>query len=137
MTTTQSSGQILKTDSLARVRTPQDRKQELLDEFDRSGLSGAKFAALVGVKYSTFAAWAAKRKRPHPGQSTPARMADPAAKVRWLEAVIDQAQGAAGKGSPLLLIHIGSGARMEIASAGQVELAAALLRALEKPAASC
>jgi hypothetical protein len=137
MTSTQSSGPILKTDSLARVRTPRDRKQELLGEFDRSGLSGVKFAALVGVKYSTFAAWAAKRKRSHPGKATPARLADPAAQVRWLEAVIDQAQGPTGKGSPVLLIHFGSGARMEIVDAGQVALAAALLQALEKPATSC
>ncbi len=45
-TPTQRSGQILKTDSLARVRTPPARKRELLEEFDRSGLSGAKFAGL-------------------------------------------------------------------------------------------
>jgi hypothetical protein len=137
MTSTQSSGQILKTDSLARVRASPERKRELLDEFDRSGLSGAKFAALVGVKYSTFAAWAAKRKRSHPGKATPAKVADPAAKVRWLEAVIDQAQGAAGKGSSALVIYFGSGARMEVSDARQVELAAAVLRALEQPAVPC
>jgi hypothetical protein len=33
------------------------RHKCLLDEFERGGLSGAKFAALAGVKYSTFAAW--------------------------------------------------------------------------------
>ena len=32
MATTLSSGQILKADSLARVRTPPDRRRELLDE---------------------------------------------------------------------------------------------------------
>jgi len=136
MTTTQSSGQILKTDSLARVRTPPDRQQELLDEFDRSGLSGAKFAALVGIKYSTFAAWAAKRKRSHPSRTTP-RAADPAAKVRWLEAVIGQAQGVAGKGSAGLMIHFGGGARVEISDARQVELVVVLLQALERPATAC
>ena len=56
MTSMQSSDQILKTDSLARVRTPPQRQRELLEEFERSGLSGSKFAALAGVKYSTFAA---------------------------------------------------------------------------------
>ncbi len=61
MTSTQSSGQIFKTDSLAWVRTPPDRQGELLGEFERSGLSGWKFASLVGLKYQTFAAWVAKR----------------------------------------------------------------------------
>ena len=63
MTSMESSGQILKTDSLARLRTAPERKRELLDEFERSGLSGSKFAALVGVKYSTFAGRATKRQR--------------------------------------------------------------------------
>lgn len=63
MTSTQSSGQILKTDSLARVRTAPERKRELLEKFERSGLSAVKFAALVGVKYPTFAAWTVRRKR--------------------------------------------------------------------------
>jgi hypothetical protein len=40
MTFTEGSDQILKTDSLARLRTPPERKQELLEEFERSGLSG-------------------------------------------------------------------------------------------------
>jgi hypothetical protein len=135
MTTTPSSGQILKTDSLARVRTPRERQRELLDEFERSGLSGAKFAELVGVKYSTFAVWAAKRKR-SPGGAT-SKVTDPAAKVRWLEAVIDQARGPGDPGSPVLRICFGSGARLEISDVRQVELAATLLQALEKPVTPC
>jgi hypothetical protein len=46
---------VLKTDVLGRVRTPGARRESLIQEFERSGLSGAKFAALVGVKYSIFA----------------------------------------------------------------------------------
>jgi hypothetical protein len=44
---------VLKTDVLGRVRTPAVRRESLLDEFERSGLSGQKFAALVGIKYPT------------------------------------------------------------------------------------
>jgi hypothetical protein len=44
---------VLKQDGLGRVRTPAVRREQLLEEFERSGLSGAKFAALTGVKYST------------------------------------------------------------------------------------
>ena len=39
------------------------RAEALLDEFERSGLSGPKFAALVGIKYQTFAAWSARRRK--------------------------------------------------------------------------
>ncbi len=48
---------VLKTDVLGRIQTPVARREELVDEFERSGLSGKKFTALVGVKYSTFANW--------------------------------------------------------------------------------
>lgn len=40
---------LLKTDVRGRVRTPVERREALLDEFERSGLGGPKFAALVGV----------------------------------------------------------------------------------------
>src|SRR5579863_2010215 len=102
MTSTQNSGQILKTDSLARVRTPPERKRELLEEFERSGLSGWKFASLVGVKYPTFAAWVAQRKREGQGEAPAKAEAATAAKVRWLEAVVDRGRHGDGKGSSML-----------------------------------
>jgi hypothetical protein len=39
---------LLKTDVLGRVRTPAARREQLLDEFERSGTSGQRFAELVG-----------------------------------------------------------------------------------------
>jgi hypothetical protein len=42
---------LLKTDVLGRVRTPVERREMLLDEFEKSGLSGKKFAAMTGVSY--------------------------------------------------------------------------------------
>jgi hypothetical protein len=137
MTSTQSADSIVKTDSLARVRTTPQRRQELLEEFGRSGLSGAKFAALVGVKYSTFAQWASKRKRARPSETASGAKVEGAAKVRWLEAVIEQAQGQADKKVSGLVVRLSGGACMEIEGLNQIELAAALLRALEKPLASC
>jgi len=132
MTSTQTSGQILKTDSLARVRTPPERKRELLEEFERSGLSGWKFASLVGIKYQTFAAWVAKRKRE--GQvATPAQAEAVGSKVRWLEAVMDQARAADGKSPAALTLQFAGGARAEVADLKQIQLAAALLRALDQP----
>jgi hypothetical protein len=50
MNTTATDEVILKTDVLGRVKTAPARREQLLDEFERSGLSGQKFAALAGVK---------------------------------------------------------------------------------------
>jgi hypothetical protein len=54
-----------------------------------------------------------------------------------VEAVLDQAQGQPGRNSPVLTVQLHGGARLEIGQLNQVELAAALLRALERPSASC
>ena len=43
-------GPLLKTDVLGRVKTPAARREQLLDEFARSGTSGQKFAELTGLK---------------------------------------------------------------------------------------
>jgi len=54
---------VLKQDVLRRVKTPKARREQLLDEFERSGLPGLKFAKLAGIKYQTFATWMQKRRR--------------------------------------------------------------------------
>ena len=40
---------MLKTDTLGRVRTPVERREALLDEFEGSGMSGVKFAEYFGI----------------------------------------------------------------------------------------
>jgi transposase-like protein len=50
-------------DRLGRVRTPRSRREELLAEYDRSGLSQAAFARRAGVRYPTFAHWVQQRRR--------------------------------------------------------------------------
>ena len=137
MTNTENEPPLLKTDTLDRVFTPPARRQQLLDEFERSGLSGAKFAALAGLKYQTFASWVQARRRQRGGTGPAKPPQDPAASVRWLEAVIDQAQGQSGGAGAALGVRLPGGAQLEIAHVGQVPLAAVLLAALEKPAASC
>ncbi|MGH7989146.1 MAG: hypothetical protein ACREDS_02985, partial [Limisphaerales bacterium] len=93
MNTTPTDEVVLKQDVLGRAKTPKARREELLDEFERSGLTGQKFAELVGIKYQTFATWAQKRRR--------ARGAYPAVKrpkqLRWLEAVVEPNLGLASK----------------------------------------
>jgi hypothetical protein len=120
-------GQVLKSDTLGRMRIPTERRKELLLEFDRSGLSGKKFAALVGVKYSTFAFWLQQRRR------KAASAAKPTDTVRWLEAVVEKAQDSGGKPGLALVVELPGGARLEIHDVRQAQLAAALLRSLESP----
>jgi hypothetical protein len=54
---------ILKRDVLGRVTISKERREALLDEFERSGLKGLPFARLVGVNYQSFASWIQKRRR--------------------------------------------------------------------------
>jgi hypothetical protein len=98
-----------------------------LEEFDRSGLSGKKFAEVTGLKYQTLATWLQKRRRA--GQPS-SQAADP---VRWLEAVVEQAQVSGGQHPTALVLMLPGGARVEISDAKQASLTASLLRALAKP----
>jgi hypothetical protein len=132
MTNMNENEPLLKTDVLGRVRTPKERREKLLDEFEQSGVSGSEFATLVGIKYQTFAWWVQGRKRERKQSlMAPQSTTDPAAKVRWLEAVVDKASAGAGKGRGVLTVQLPGRARLEIADATQAILAAALLRALE------
>jgi hypothetical protein len=134
--TDMKSGVVLKRDERGRVRTPRERREALLDEFEKSGVSGMQFARLVGIKYPTFAAWAQRRRQKRP--SDPKSSVPSVPKTRWLEAVLDQGKHPAGFGQSALVIHLPGGARMEVADAMQAALAAALLRSLEnKSALAC
>lgn len=120
--TTEAEEAVLKTDVLGRIRTPRERREKILDEFDGSGLSGRKFAELTGINY----------------QTAPKISTKPVSHVRWLEAVVEQKKLPAGSGQSILAVHLPGGARMEIADATQAALATALLWSLEnKPALSC
>src|SRR5436190_24035998 len=115
---------ILKADELGRVRTPPQRREQLLEEFERSGLTGMKYAALVGIKYPTFSSWLSKRRRDR----------DPTAKavkaehsMRWLEAVVEQAQNPGDPNHNGLVLELPGGARAQVGDVRQAVLAAALL----------
>jgi hypothetical protein len=92
-----------------------------------------KFAELAGIKYQTFAIWAQKRR--HQRGANPAAGAPLAAdQVRWLEAVVERAPGSVVKpDGPGLVLHLPGGARLEIGDMKQAIVAAALLRALQRP----
>ena len=101
-----------------------------MDEFDRSGLSAAKFAAVTGLKYSTFAAWVhRRRKQPAAAAKVAAKSADP---VRWLEAVVARAEPTGEPISAVVVLELPGGVRLAVADERQAALAARLVRALAK-----
>jgi hypothetical protein len=126
-------GEILKQDHRGRVRTPVAQREALLDEYERSSLSGVKFAAVVGVKYATFANWVQKRKKArqtgsaassHGAVATAPLRSGP---VRLFEAFAEVAGNGRGTG---LLVELPGGGRMHLESPVQLPLAAELLRLL-------
>lgn len=116
-TTPEEPAQILKTDARGRVRLPLEKQEALLDEFEKSGMSGQAFAQWAGVKYPTFAHWRQKRSKAALAKGTAAQP------MRWAEAVVAQAPAPAG----MLVIHLPGGVRVEAASGRQAaEFVAAL-----------
>jgi len=55
--------QLLNQDALGRVLITPERRDMLLEEYNRSGMSGIRFAQYVGIKYTTFAYWLKRRLR--------------------------------------------------------------------------
>jgi transposase len=60
--TPEESEEIFKRDKMGRVRVPRARREALLDEYERGGISALQFANYVGIKYSTLANWIQERR---------------------------------------------------------------------------
>lgn len=119
---------VLKQDAAGRVWTPPEQREAILDEFERSGLPAAQFAARVGVKYQTFATWVQKRRKVRDGANTSERQTPMVPRLEaWVEAtvggVVDNTGGA-------LVVDLPGGAHVEVSNEAQAKLVACLLRAL-------
>lgn len=137
MTSTSSQPKLLKQDARGRVRVSADRREALLDEFEKSGTSGAKFARLAGIKYATFAGWVQQRRRQRAKETEALpRLAEKAeggaGPLRLFEAVVESERttkretlGAAG-----LLVELPGGSRIRIESPVQMQMAAELVALL-------
>lgn len=135
---------ILKQDRRGRVQVPAVRREALLDEFEKSGASAARFAQLAGIKYATFAGWVLKRRRQRgepeknparsPGEASAAVVS--AGPVRLLEALVEdnRAGGSEAMGARGLLIELPGGSRMQVETPVQVRLAAELLAMIDQSA---
>ena len=124
-------GQILKRDSAGRVRTPRERREAILKEFDQSGMSGQKFAKWAGIKYTTFANWLQQRRKRAQAQApSGAEVTD---EVRWVEALVGNRPRRKAGAKPTavgLIVYGPGGVRIEIHEEKQVDWAAKLLRHL-------
>ena len=121
--TTTTDLTILKTDALGRIQTPAEQRETLLDAFERSGMSGAAFAKLHGIRYSTFAYWRQRRNRQrNTGKKT--TEPEPFFEEVELRAARSEAVG--------LRVALPGGASVKIERADQFPMVAALLNYLER-----
>jgi hypothetical protein len=132
--------EILKVDVLGRVQTSPERREALLREFEKSGVTGKRFAELHGIKYQTFASWRKKRKRRRKNKRGRARFGSRTAKAPVLAlaevAVVEAANKAPGVQA--LEVELPGGVRLSVNNSVGAHLAAELIRALGREAArSC
>ena len=95
-----------------RSRASAARRAHLLAAFERSGLSAAAFARQHRLHSTTFCNWRQRQGKPQPSPGFVQVELSP------LPASVE------------LVIELGSGARVRITDAGQIELAARLLQVL-------
>jgi transposase-like protein len=121
---------LIKQDQRGRMRVTRERRQMLVAEFERSAMTGRQFAALAGIKATTFSNWVRQWRKPRSAQ-LPAPVVENAPEVRWLEAVVDKPTPKQSKKRVTpLIVHGPRGVRLELGEEGQVKLAVQLLRGL-------
>lgn len=120
---------LVTTDSKGRLRVSKEQRKAVLAKFEQSGMSAPKFAAVAGIKYSTFAGWVQRHRRAKP-KSTPRRL-------RLLEAVVEPRHSQEPISEPALKVHLPGQVRIEVSSLDQVPLMAELIRALQSGPAGC
>jgi hypothetical protein len=129
-----TTGDVLRVDCFGRITTTRERREALLAEFDRSGMSGQRFAKWAGIKYPTWASWVQKRRKEAGQTSPPKGRPKRKSPVRWLEAVVTKnapALESVPSGTVGLIVHGPGGVRIEVNNAKQVSLAVQLLRELD------
>ena len=77
--------EILKVDEAGRIQTPPEKREGMLAEYERSGMTGAQFARFVGVRYSTLMYWLQKRRK-EAGENESERPVGRIIRVGWKRA---------------------------------------------------
>lgn len=112
---------VLKVEEGGRVRTPRRKQEEIVAAYEASGMTGTRFAASCGVKYSTLMSWVARHGR----RKFPT--VEAGAGTRWVEAVMEREDLREDVG---LAVEIGPSVRLRVVNRRQAELAGEVLRAL-------
>jgi hypothetical protein len=122
----ESADKILKVDRLGRVRRTRQEREAILEEFDRSGMSGQGFADHYGINYTTFASWrqARGRERREDGARKGADKAGMS--LALTEVSVDRRSPGGGA----LCVDLPGGARLQIKDEGEARLAAELIKGL-------
>lgn len=123
MTITQGTSEVLKVDTVGRVRTPREKREEILAAYGGSGMTGQQFSAFCGVKYSTLMSWVGKARR---ANKVGGELIKPSG-MSWVEATVEAGRSHPGEG---LMLVIGGGVRVEVFNSRQAGLAAELIRSL-------
>ena len=142
MTFLTAQTEVLKQDARGRVRVPRERREALLEEFEKSGASGVKFARLAGIKYPTFANWVQARRKARAernrteGATAPRELAGGGGAVRMFEAVVDGRERLerAAADTLGLCLELPGGSRLLINSPCQLPLAAELVTLIAQAA---
>ena len=124
-----AEGELVTTDSKGRLRVSREQRKAGLARFEQSGMSGAKFAAVAGIKYSTFAGWVQRYRR------TKSKAA--LRRLRLLEAVVNPSHAPERTSEHVLVVHLPGQVRIELSSVAQVPLVTQLIRGLQGGPAGC
>lgn len=129
MTSTKTGSEVLKQDSCGRVRVPLERREALLDEFEKSGASGAQFARIAGLKYATFANWVHQRRKRRIQGGGQLSVAGNGGAIPLFEALVESGSRGAERSGGMggLLVEMPGGSRMRIESPVQMAMAAELV----------
>ena len=112
------------------MRMPPERREALLAEFDRSGLTLTRFAELAGVRYSTFATWLQQRRNKRAASQEKEKVTPKP--VQFAEALVDGTLQPAPSVGCALKVALPGGAHLVLTDAVQITLAVQLLNALQK-----
>ena len=138
MTSTTGANEVLKQDRRGRVRVPRERREALLEEFSRGGLSAAEFARMAGIKYPTFANWLQEQRKTQPSVMQESReVLAGGGGVRLLEAVVEDRVVGTSRNNAGLCIELPGGGRLTVHSPAQLAMAAELLSLLAQRSRGC
>lgn len=126
--------EVLKADRNGRLRMSRERQEALLDEFERSGVSGVQFTAAHGINYQTFLGWRKRRRRQGKKRRSIGTAPTPAPKFELQEVVVGDSSG---EDAAALEVEIPGGIRLRLSNREQVDLAADLIRRLQLREGPC